>query len=79
MNKVIIVVHGSAGPDEKEIRENIEAYKDGMMKAVEAGYHEELAKKEKIKMEPEAYFITEHQYDKYAKERKKREQKEILE
>lgn len=157
MNKVIIVVHGGAGPDEKFIRENIEAYKDGLMKAVEAGYHvlwhkgsaldaveaavmslednplfnagrgsaltakgdvqmcasimdgkniqagaaaivhniknpvqlaktimtktkhiylgshgaEELAKEEKIKMEPEAYFITEHQYDKYAKEREK--------
>jgi L-asparaginase / beta-aspartyl-peptidase len=38
MNKITIVVHGGAGPDSEFIRKNIEAYKQGLREAVNAGY-----------------------------------------
>jgi beta-aspartyl-peptidase (threonine type) len=38
MKKITIMVHGGAGPDSKFIKENIEAYKQGLREAVNAGY-----------------------------------------
>jgi beta-aspartyl-peptidase (threonine type) len=38
MAKVIIAVHGGAGPDSKYIRENLEGYEAGIKEALERGY-----------------------------------------
>ncbi|HSU51571.1 MAG TPA: isoaspartyl peptidase/L-asparaginase, partial [Segetibacter sp.] len=38
MEKITIVVHGGAGPDSEFIRRNIDAYKEGLREAVNAGY-----------------------------------------
>lgn len=38
MSKLTMVVHGGAGPDSEFIKKNIEAYKKGLLAAVNAGY-----------------------------------------
>src|SRR5690348_5964657 len=38
MTKIVIVVHGGAGPDSGYIKQNIEGYKQGIEKAIAAGY-----------------------------------------
>ena len=38
MNKITIAVHGGAGPDAEYIKENVQGYKEGLEKALRAGY-----------------------------------------
>jgi beta-aspartyl-peptidase (threonine type) len=38
MGKIALAVHGGAGPDSEQIRNNIDGYKDGMRKAINVGY-----------------------------------------
>jgi beta-aspartyl-peptidase (threonine type) len=38
MNRYTIAVHGGAGPDSDYIRQNIQGYKDGIARAIDAGY-----------------------------------------
>src|SRR3712207_878825 len=38
MRKIAIAVHGGAGPDSEHIKKNIEGYKEGISRAIEAGY-----------------------------------------
>ncbi|MDB5191029.1 MAG: asparaginase [Segetibacter sp.] len=38
MNKIVLLVHGGAGPDSKFIKENIAAYNEGLEEALNAGY-----------------------------------------
>src|SRR4028118_1056590 len=38
MTPYSIVVHGGAGPDSEYIRQNVQGYKDGITKAINAGY-----------------------------------------
>jgi beta-aspartyl-peptidase (threonine type) len=38
MNKIAIAIHGGAGPDSDYIKKNIKGYKEGLEKALNAGY-----------------------------------------
>jgi beta-aspartyl-peptidase (threonine type) len=38
MGKIAIVIHGGAGPDSEFIRQNKEAYEDGLKEAAQNGY-----------------------------------------
>src|SRR5687768_4287342 len=38
MRKIAIAVHGGAGPDSEHIRQNMEGYRRGIKRAMDAGY-----------------------------------------
>lgn len=38
MNRIVLMVHGGAGPDSSFIRENVDGYKKGLSEATERGY-----------------------------------------
>src|SRR5215212_5635740 len=38
MARIALAVHGGAGPDSELIRKNIDGYKNGLIKAIDAGY-----------------------------------------